>query len=123
MSLLTSNQDDGSRHFALSERLSSAAWLSLGFSRAPATEPGKHTKEPPGHELVQLLTRPARNPHNNTPRIPELPSLDVEYSTLTPYLFGDSQPDPLSTLPLVTLSHTHDTYDSVFLRGDNMRVD
>ena len=51
MSLLASNQDGGSRHFALSERLSSAAWLSLGFSRAPATKPGKYTKEPPGHEL------------------------------------------------------------------------
>ena len=51
MSLLTSNQDGGSRHLALSERLSSAAWPSLGFSRGPATEPGKHTKKPPGHEL------------------------------------------------------------------------
>ena len=51
MSLLTSNQDRGSRHFALSGRLSSAAWLSLGFSRTPATGPAKHTKEPPGHEL------------------------------------------------------------------------
>ena len=51
MNLLTSNQDGDSRHFALSECLSSAAWLSLGFSRAPATETGKHTKEPPGHGL------------------------------------------------------------------------
>ena len=51
LSLLISNQDGGCRHFAQSERLSSAAWLSLGFSRALATEPGKHTKEPPGHEL------------------------------------------------------------------------
>ena len=31
--------------------LLSAAWLSLGFSRTPATGPARHTKEPVGHEL------------------------------------------------------------------------
>ena len=31
--------------------LLSAAWLSLGFSRTPATGPANHPKEPSGHEL------------------------------------------------------------------------
>ena len=54
----------------------------------------------------QLLTRPARNPHSISPRIRQLPSLDVEYPTLTPSLLGYLQPAPLSTLPLVTLTNT-----------------
>ena len=121
--------------------LLSAAWLSLGFPRTPATGPANHTKESSGHKLdpathdsthddtadttQSLDPNFSLDPHSKLSQQHASndtftqPRLQVPYDDFSPWWFAASS----SAYDFSGNTHTHYTYDSVLLRSDDNRVD